>query len=68
VARFDTAETGQRSVIALKQAGVDFIKIQSFVPRDAYFAIVAEANRQGLPFVGHVPELISAAEASDAGC
>jgi len=63
----NTAETGQQSVITLKQAGVDFIKIQSLVPRDAYFAIVAESKRQGLPFVGHVPELISAVEASDAG-
>jgi len=37
------------------------------VPRDAYFAIADEAKRQGLPFVGHVPELITAVEASDAG-
>ncbi len=37
------------------------------VPRDAYFAIADEAKRQGLSFVGHVPELISAVEASDAG-
>jgi imidazolonepropionase-like amidohydrolase len=63
----DSADTGRRSVIAQKETGVDFIKIQSFVPRDAYFAIVAEAKNQGLPFVGHVPELISAVEASDAG-
>ena len=51
----------------MKQAGVDFIKVQSPVPRDAYFAIADEAKRQGLPFFGHVPELISAVEASDAG-
>src|SRR5271165_3289851 len=60
-------EAGRRSVTSLKQAGVDFIKVQSFVPRDAYFAIVVEAKRQGMPFAGHVPELVSAVEASDAG-
>jgi hypothetical protein len=54
-------------VIHLKQAGADFVKVQSPVPRDAYFAIADEAQRQGLPFVGHVPELITAVEASDAG-
>ena len=63
----NNADAARRSVIYLKQAGVDFIKVQSPVPRDAYFAIAEEAKRQGLPFVGHVPELISAVEASDAG-
>jgi imidazolonepropionase-like amidohydrolase len=63
----NNADAARRSVIYLKQAGVDFIKVQSPVPRDAYFAIADEAKRQGLSFVGHVPELISAVEASDAG-
>jgi len=60
-------QAARRSVIYLKQAGGDFIKVQSMVRRDAYFAIADEAKRQGLPFVGHVPELITAVEASDAG-
>jgi len=51
----------------LKQAGVDFIKVQSLVPRDAYFAIADETKQQGISFVGHIPELVSAVEASDAG-
>jgi imidazolonepropionase-like amidohydrolase len=63
----NNADAARRSVIYLKQAGADFIKVQSPVPRDAYFAIADEAKRQGLSFVGHVPELISAEEASDAG-
>jgi hypothetical protein len=63
----NNADAARRSVIYLRQAGADFIKVQSLVPRDAYFAIVDETRRQGLPFVGHVPELISAAEASEAG-
>ena len=63
----NNADAARRSVIYLKQAGADFIKVQSMVPRDAYFAIADEAKRQGLSFVGHVPELITAVEASDAG-
>jgi len=46
---------------------VDFIKIQSGVPRDAYFAIASEAKRQGLEFDGHVPDAIRASEAVTAG-
>ena len=35
--------------------------------REAYLAIADEAKKQGLPFAGHVPESVSAAEASDLG-
>jgi imidazolonepropionase-like amidohydrolase len=40
----NNAEAARRSVISLKQAGVDFIKVQSLVPRDAYFAIADETK------------------------
>lgn len=56
-----------QAVINLKKNGVNFIKIHDAVPRDIYFAIAAEAKRQGLPLVGHVPPFISAIEASNAG-
>ncbi len=62
-----TAEDGQRAVADLKQRGVDFIKLQSLIPRDAVFAIADEARRQGIPFVGHVPDSVRASEASNAG-
>jgi imidazolonepropionase-like amidohydrolase len=62
-----TAEDATRAVDDLKTRGVDFIKVQSFIPRAAYFAAVAEAKRQGLTLVGHVPDEIRASEASDAG-
>ena len=35
--------------------------------RDAYFGIIDEAKRQGIPVVGHVPFAISAWEASASG-
>ncbi len=50
-----------------QQEGADFIKIYNLLTRDAFFAIVDEANRQGLRFAGHVPYSISAVEASAAG-
>jgi imidazolonepropionase-like amidohydrolase len=57
----------RRAVASLKQSGVDFIKIMSWVPRDAYFAVADEAKKRKIPFAGHVPELVSASEASEAG-
>jgi Amidohydrolase family len=54
-------------VRALKQAGVDFIKIHRRVPRDSYFALIDEAKKQGIRVVGHVPLTVTTEEASDAG-
>ncbi|MGH9875311.1 MAG: amidohydrolase family protein, partial [Pyrinomonadaceae bacterium] len=57
----------RQAVIKSKQEGADFIKVYSLLPREAYFAIADEAKKQGIPFAGHVPEAVKAAEASDAG-
>lgn len=62
-----TPEDGRRAVDDLKHRGVDFIKLQSLIPRDAVFAIADEARKQNIPFVGHVPDAIRASEASNAG-
>jgi imidazolonepropionase-like amidohydrolase len=62
-----TPEDGRRAVRDLKRQGVDFIKLQSFIPREAVFAIADEAKRQGLVFAGHVPDAVRAREASAAG-
>ena len=61
------AADGRRVVDDLKARGVDFIKIQSLIPRDGYFAAADEAKKLGLTFVGHVPDAIRASEASNAG-
>jgi hypothetical protein len=61
------AEEGRAAVATARQEGSDFIKVYSLLPRDAYFAIAAEAKHEGLVFAGHVPDAVSAAEASDAG-
>ena len=62
-----TPEDGRRAIDDLKRRGADFIKLQSLVPRDAVFAIADEAKKQGIPFVGHVPDAVRASEASNAG-
>jgi imidazolonepropionase-like amidohydrolase len=62
-----TPEDGRKAVDMLKSRGVDFIKVQSGVPRDAYFAIADEAKKLGIPFEGHVPDAIRASEAIAAG-
>jgi Amidohydrolase family len=55
------------AVDSLKARGADFIKVQSLIPGDAYFAAAAEAHKQGLPFVGHVPDKIRLSETVSAG-
>jgi len=62
-----TQDDGRKAVRLLKSKGVDFVKIQSGVPRDAYPAIADEAKKHGLPFDGHVPDAIRASEAIAAG-
>jgi len=62
-----TAAEGRKAVDDLKQGGADFIKVQSYIPRDAYFAVADESKKQGMTFVGHVPDAIRASEASNAG-
>jgi imidazolonepropionase-like amidohydrolase len=61
------AEEGRKAVQTVKSEGSDFVKVYSLLPREGYFAIVAEAKKQRIPFAGHVPDSISSAEASDAG-
>ncbi|HWZ45305.1 MAG TPA: amidohydrolase family protein [Candidatus Saccharimonadales bacterium] len=55
------------AVDSLKKQGVDFIKVQSVISRDDYMAAAAEARKQGLPIVGHVPDKVRIAEAVAAG-
>ncbi|MEP6494968.1 MAG: amidohydrolase family protein [bacterium] len=62
-----TPDDGRKAVAMLKSRGVDFIKIQSGVPHDAYLAIAKEAKRLGIEFEGHVPDAVRAADAVAAG-
>ena len=62
-----TPDDGRRAVDQLKHRGVDFIKLQSLIPAGAVMAIADEARREELPFEGHVPDAVRAADMSAAG-
>lgn len=62
-----TPASGRQAVDMLHNRGVDFIKVQSGVPREAYFAIAEETRRDHIEFEGHVPDAIRASEAIAAG-
>jgi imidazolonepropionase-like amidohydrolase len=62
-----TPDEARAAVRELKAAGVDFIKVYSSLPKALYLAVASEAKSDGIPFVGHVPYPVTAAEASDAG-
>jgi len=50
-----TPEAATRMVEEQKQAGYDLLKIHPGVPRAAFDALDATADRAGIPFAGHVP-------------
>lgn len=62
-----TADEARSAIDMLKSRGVDFIKIQSGISRDAYLAAAAEAKKVGIAIEGHVPDAIRASEAVAAG-
>ena len=60
-------DEGRAAVRDLKTKGADFIKVLSRLDRESYFAIADESKKQGMTFVGHVPNVLHAREVSDAG-
>lgn len=63
----DTPEQGRQFVRSFNRQGADFLKVYDLLSRGVYLSIVDEAKKKGMPFAGHVPFAISAAEASDLG-
>jgi imidazolonepropionase-like amidohydrolase len=57
----------RRAVDEIKASGADFVKVYNRIPRDTYFSLADEAKQQHIDFEGHVPEAITAQEASAAG-
>lgn len=62
-----TPESAVAAVDSLKSEGVDFIKVQSVISHDAYLAAAAEARKQNIPIVGHVPDHVRISETIAAG-
>ena len=67
VAMVHSPEEGRKAVDDLAARGADFIKILSRLSRESVLAIADEAGAKHLPFSGHVPNALTAAEASAAG-
>jgi hypothetical protein len=62
-----TPAEARQAVERLRRMGVDFIKTHNAIPRDAYFAVLDQARRDGLPVASHPPKGVPAWEAADAG-
>ena len=59
--------TAKKAVQISRRMKADFVKVYSLLPRESYFAIARECEKNELPFAGHVPIMITAREASLAG-
>jgi imidazolonepropionase-like amidohydrolase len=66
VIRVETAEEGFNAVERLDTQQVDFVKVLSYVPRDAYFLIAQRCRVLRLPFAGHVPASVTLSEVVNA--
>jgi len=62
-----TPQEARDFVHRVKASGVDFVKVYQKLRREEYVAIVDEAKKVGIPFVAHMPWVISASQASDDG-
>jgi cytosine/adenosine deaminase-related metal-dependent hydrolase len=67
VRRAATHDEGAEAVREARRLGLDFVKVYSSLPRDAYLGALAEAQRLGIPVDGHVPYAVSVTDAVAAG-
>jgi hypothetical protein len=56
-----------RAVSQLVGEGADFLKVYNTLSRDAYLSIASQAKEARISFVGHIPDSVTPAEASDLG-
>ena len=61
-----TADQARTAFDQLYKMDVDFIKVLSRLPRDAYFALAEQARHWDLRLVGHIPSAVTAQEAVEA--
>jgi imidazolonepropionase-like amidohydrolase len=61
-----TADQGRQAFDQLYKMDVDFIKVLSRLPRDAYFALAEQARHWDLRLEGHIPTNVTAQEAVEA--
>jgi imidazolonepropionase-like amidohydrolase len=51
----ESYKDGVNAVRRIAARGADFVKLYTLLPREAALGAMAEAKRQGLPVVGHLP-------------
>jgi imidazolonepropionase-like amidohydrolase len=61
-----TADQARQAFDQLYKMDVDFIKVLSRLPRDAYFALAEQARHWDLRMIGHIPSSVTAQEAVEA--
>jgi imidazolonepropionase-like amidohydrolase len=61
------AAAARATVDSLAKAGANFIKVYSRLTPEAFRAAADQAKKNGLPFAGHVPSLVSVDEALSLG-
>lgn len=64
--RVNTPEDGRQAVRSAKIEGYDLIKIYAYLNVETYFAIVDEANKQGIKTIGHIPDFTGKWKLKDA--
>jgi imidazolonepropionase-like amidohydrolase len=57
----------QEQVLALKQAQVDYVEVDTSLTPELYASVAEEAKKQHLPLVGHIPADVSARDIVAAG-
>lgn len=62
-----SAAEGTRAVDFVHDRGWELVKVYTKLPAEAFFAVAARARALGMPVVGHVPDLVNAADAAEAG-
>lgn len=60
------ADQARQAFDQLYKMDVDFIKVLTRLPRDAYFALAEQARHWDLRMVGHIPTSVTAQEAVEA--
>ena len=60
-----SAFLGTRAVQIAHESGFDYFKIYNKLPRDAFYSVINEAGKFGMPVVGHVPHEVSIQEVID---
>lgn len=62
-----SSEAMRSTVRDLRRQGADFVKVYTRLSRESFLAALQESGREGLTVAGHVPLVVTAAEASDLG-